>query len=384
MLTPDLITTSCGPNALTLDEKSAKRNNGLELLRLGAALSVLYGHLVLSATFATDLASYVGQVRLPLIPKDTHFLWTFGSVYGLLTGGNVTIVGVAIFFLITGWLTPDMMKRHKRKAYLINRFFRIMPLLVFATLLSALIIFLGGGTTPITFSGVMGTATTTYREIKTPVILPTVWTLAIEIKFYLIFFAVGKWNDIKLLYASSICLVVYFFCVHIGGGALILAHDLHYILFIFTGIALRFAFDYKRFIPAIFTLSFFNLSRLHYALAEIHPIQTFGISNQAAALAVLIICLYYSDRISTSIRSLANLTYSLYLLHLIPGFALIYLLRSTMPVPVMICLVVATIFIISYFSYNYIERPFMTFGKILVRRLSPGVIIPAVSSSPET
>jgi len=127
------------------------RNNSLELLRFGAALSVLYGHLVWSATYATDISDFVGSVKLPLIPEDTHSLWQFQSSYGAIThGGNITAVGIAIFFLITGWLTPDLMERYQRKAYLINRFFRIMPLLVFATLLSAAIIRAIGGTMPVT------------------------------------------------------------------------------------------------------------------------------------------------------------------------------------------------------------------------------------------
>lgn len=345
---------------------AVSRNNGLELLRFGAALSVLYGHLIWSATFATDISTIVGAVKLPLIPEDTHVIWQFQNVYGFLTrGGNITAVGIAIFFLITGWLTPDLMERYKPKAYLINRFFRIMPLLVFATLLSAVIVIAMGGTMPVTWLGLIGTSTTLYREIGVTVLLPVVWTLAIEIKFYLLSFAIGKWNIRKLIYTTFGCLIAYFLSIYVGGSLLILAHDLHFILFILVGIGLRFAVNQRVAIPIVFTMISFNLSRINYALLAIQPHQDFNISNQVIAIVIFLICLYNSNRISNHIRTWAKLTYSIYLLHLVPGLGLICLLRDYTSPTIAVCFATTIIFFLALFSYRYIESPFIMLGKKL-------------------
>jgi len=345
------------------------RNNSLELLRFGAALSVLYGHLVWSATYATDISDFVGSVKLPLIPEDTHSLWQFQSSYGAIThGGNITAVGIAIFFLITGWLTPDLMERYQRKAYLINRFFRIMPLLVFATLLSAAIIRAIGGTMPVTWLGLLGTSTTLYREIGIPVLLPVVWTLAIELKFYVLSFAIGRWNTRKLIWTTLGCLVAYFLSIYLGGSLLILAHDLHFILFILVGISLRLVVNQQVVIPVIVTMISFNLSRLDYALSAIQPHQDFNLSTQVIAITVFLICLYNSSRISNHVRPWANLTYSLYLLHLMPGFCLVYLLRDYTSSTIAVCFALLVIFLLAAFSYRYIELPFIQyFGQNLSR-----------------
>lgn len=346
-------------------QSADNRNNSLDLLRFIAALLVVYGHLVWSATYATDIQNLVGSGNLPLIPENTHYLWKLQYYFGKLTyNSHITVIGVAIFFLVTGWLTPDMMAKYGRTSYLINRFFRIIPLLVFATLLCAAIL-MAIESTPISPMSLIGSSTTFSRELGVVLLLPVVWTLAIEIKFYFLSAVVGRWTTKKLGLASLACWAAFNLGIYGGGTTIIIAHDLHFILFILVGIGIRLSIDSKSVAPFFITITIFNLSRLNYATSIIEPHQNFTRITQAIAITIFGLCIYNSRRISNGIRSLANLTYSIYLLHLNIGFAIMYTFRSYMSPTVLVFLAAGVIFILATFSYKYIEVPFISLGKKL-------------------
>jgi peptidoglycan/LPS O-acetylase OafA/YrhL len=143
-----------------------QRNNGLELLRFLAALAVVYGHLVWGGTYETDLSFFVGSAEFPLVPANTQSLWMLQKVFGgVFRGAPITVIGVAVFFLLTGWLTPDLLQRNTRAGYLVNRCFRIFPALVVSTLLLAIIQKYLHATAVVDLKNIFGTATTSYREI---------------------------------------------------------------------------------------------------------------------------------------------------------------------------------------------------------------------------
>lgn len=79
------------------------REYGLDFARLVAAYLVLFGHYFLSGTFDTTSRTWIGESEsLPLLDKASHFLWV-PDIFLLEHAGTASaILGVALFFLISG------------------------------------------------------------------------------------------------------------------------------------------------------------------------------------------------------------------------------------------------------------------------------------------
>jgi peptidoglycan/LPS O-acetylase OafA/YrhL len=346
-----------------------QRVNGLELTRFLAALAVVYGHLVWSATYDTNLSFYAGPASFPLIPPDTQSLWMFQEAVGnVFHGAHITIIGVALFFLLTGWLTPDLLQRNTRTGYLINRFFRIFPALIISTVVLAFIQKYLHATAPINAKNIFGTITTSYREIGAISLNGVVWTLAIEIRFYILCFCFGTWTCLRLAGAGLLLLIVCNVASHVGSIFLPLAHDSSYMIFILCGVALRRAWDDPSKQLPLATLFFlvfiFNVSRLNGYL--FHPTQDFTAMNQGLTYAVFMLCFLTSKWIGNWIQPLAALTYPLYLLHLIIGLATIRLLKAYLGSTGAVFAAVCASFCAAYIFTKLVEVPSIMFGKRVV------------------
>ncbi|MBQ4796704.1 acyltransferase family protein, partial [Pectobacterium versatile] len=107
------------------------------------------------------------------------------------TGAATAIWGVALFFLISGWVVPPMLSRYSRKQFLINRFFRIFPMLIAAVIVAAAIQYQFGDHLSLSIGNVLSTMMLTNQFTGYPLTLGVVWTLMIEFKFYLLITFLG-------------------------------------------------------------------------------------------------------------------------------------------------------------------------------------------------
>ena len=346
------------------------RVNGLAFARFLGALAVVYGHLVWGATYDPDLSFYVGHGSFPLAPSDTHSLWMLQNGFGnLFCGAHITIIGVALFFLLTGWLTQDLMNRNTRTGYLINRIFRT---LFIATVILAVIQKYLQSTAVINFKNLFGTATTTYREIGGESLNGVVWTLAIEVRFYLLCFCFGSWTYSRLVGAGLLLFNITLLSVYTDIRFLPLAHDAFFMLFILCGVALRKLWDSPdKILPLtilLFLIFSFNISRSNIEI--IHPTQDFNLINQILTYIIFIICYHISRFIGAWIRPLAALTYTLYLSHLVIGLAVIKFFNSSIGYTSAILASFAISISVAYLLTCFVEVPFISVGKKLVNRVN--------------
>lgn len=187
------------PKITNLIKNEQSRCYGLDFLRFLSAYAVIMAHLVYAGTLSKDgdFLNYVNADKLPLFSENwiMHHL----DVY-LISNYSIALgqIGVMIFFLISGWLVPEMLMRYTRKNFIINRFFRIFPLVMFSSILTGLIIN-AFGVRQIGWLNILSSGTLLYELFDYGPINGVLWTLVIEIEFAILVFLVGKIDWLKFL-----------------------------------------------------------------------------------------------------------------------------------------------------------------------------------------
>lgn len=353
---------------------SAGRDMGLELARLLAALFVVYGHLVWSATFDSGLASFVKFDGERLIAEQTHWLWKPQAWLSEFAGGaHITVVGVTVFFLITGWLTPALVTSATRGQYLVRRVFRVVPLLVVASILTFWCVNLAGGTAQSGPFDVFATATLSYRELGAACVLPVVWSLAIELKFYALAAAVGNWTERTVIWACAGCLLATVLLLRLIPGGEAWAADISFFPLILLGVAMRCGYDLRGRmfgVGFLVALSCFAGCQLVVGVHGVVVHQLVTPANGLLAVILFVLLRRFGGAVSPKVMKASNLTYSMYLLHLAPGLAIVAIAAPHVGSAWAVCLAFGATLALSWAAYEWLERPFVRVGQRLAAKLS--------------
>lgn len=184
----------------TLAEYFDSGTNNFHLIRLLAALAVIYGH------------SYV----LTGMPGGDFFLQNVGYKF---IGG----VAVDVFFLISGFLIASSLERSSWKRYIAARVLRIVPALVVCVALSVFVL----GPLMTTAQDYWTNAATWRYFVQNAFLLSTeyrlpgvfeslpdkgvngsLWSLPLEFRLYIAFFALGLLRLMKPSRFSAVAIVV--------------------------------------------------------------------------------------------------------------------------------------------------------------------------------
>lgn len=162
-------------------------------------------------------------------------------------------LGVALFFLISGFVIPFSLKKTSLPGFLIGRFFRIFPTYLACLCIGLLTVFLGSLYWGLNFShkasDIFANAMLVHNIFGIASIDSVNWTLAIEIKFYLIVAALSA----AIFRKSILWLLVFLALVplYTWGAAIVprfplflglttqltaLSMDLNYIIFMMAGV----------------------------------------------------------------------------------------------------------------------------------------------------
>lgn len=91
------------------------RNIALDLAKILAMLLVAYGHLVSVATFAVDIPGvFPKQLSSPITPMTLQSFWKIESFFSNLFGIQFGVVGVIVFFFISGFLLEKSINKNKK------------------------------------------------------------------------------------------------------------------------------------------------------------------------------------------------------------------------------------------------------------------------------
>ncbi len=158
----------------------------LDLIRVIAVFLVMYGHLVHVAMYSPTIDGVISTKNncfLPMLDSTKPVIDGLELLFGKV-GGQTAVVGVVIFFLLTGYLSVDSLKRYGGKEFFKSRIIRLFPGLWIATVVAIVISFLVQN---IKFSllQVIGQLLMVYPIIQVAPVIGVGWTLAVEIFFYL-------------------------------------------------------------------------------------------------------------------------------------------------------------------------------------------------------
>ncbi|MFW5391985.1 acyltransferase, partial [Yersinia sp. 2544 StPb PI] len=322
------------------------RNYGLDIARIAAAYMVMFGHIVYGGTLSvgrpfTDWAGT--SEKLPLLEQNGNSWWLFDHYLLTHYGTALAIIGVSLFFIISGWLMPPMLNKYGRINFLLNRVFRIFPMLFVAVIIAALIQFFGGDRSTLNIVDVISTATLTNKIFGLQMTLGVIWTLIIEFQFYLILSFLGVITQRKVITTALmfLLLVTIIAKMNVGEYCSHIISSSYYIVFMLIGSSARIAFDEykiklakKVFIYPLITFFVFEFIRyLTVYIIKINPGQEINIISQMLILLLFITAMIIGLIVSSNIKiaghigRISDLTYSIYLLHLSVGIFVLSRIR---------------------------------------------------------
>ncbi|CAM3642936.1 acyltransferase [Cohnella lubricantis] len=377
----------------------------LDALRGLAALTVLFYHMAIVPSFLSPIA---GQL----------FSHTY-SPFGMLVNGAAAVV---LFFVLSGFVLSLPLLEGKAQPYgpyLIRRFFRIyVPYVV--SVFIALICMKSSpllGTDLLTdvfngeWSGTIGSDILLEHvyaivDVHTYTLNGVYWSLIHEMRISIIFpFVVLLLMRVRWPIVLLICLVLFSLGVlnntfdfeKSNGQMSAYTYSVHFLAYFLYGMLLA---KYRREIVHWFRglrkslkYGLLALSYLFYncAFAFIAVLNKLGIDVPfdmllrkqiyAVGVAGFMIVALASTRAAKLLTArvpvfLGNISYSLYLYHLVVMFTLINLLHGKVPLPILMLLTLILSLVVAYASWALVEKPSMALG----RRLA--LIVMAVRSSP--
>jgi peptidoglycan/LPS O-acetylase OafA/YrhL len=350
-------------------------------LRGFAAIVVVFTHLFGTFFGAQQFVSTVSFSKDLQIAKPD---WVHYFEFGYFNGP----FGVALFFLISGFVIPFSLSSNSPFRFLIARFFRIFPTYIFTFFITMLILAYSAYTWGEHFSHsfivmiLNGLLVHSFLGVGT--IDPVSWTLSIELKFYLLMAVAGSiFLQKKFLhFAFFLVLILVFtrflpyaqvnFHPRIWMFVYSFGFDVNYVLFMLIGVVFHQHFKgtvsvVQLVLRSSFIFAIFSLNWCIGPQAYQFPIIT---GFYFYALIAFSIC-YFCRNLFRPIRLLdffGDISYPIYITHSLIGFTLLKLLmREGFSFGLAICIVLSVILLLSWMIHKVIEVPTNKFGKRLVK-----------------
>ena len=295
---------------------------------------------------------------------------------------TVTGIGMEMFFFTTGFLIPLSLERCNWKQFAVKRCFRLLPVLAFAVLTCVIVSQLGIIQTHVNLRSILRTLTMTSDIIKIKseklnIIVGFSWSMQVELKFYIIAavaFFFGKTMREKFFVLCSLVLLYYVFtyifklpknfptsgyCFKLVSGCLLGA--------------VYYFYKYKH----LSKVEFFFWAIVCIFLVYFAADKTRRFSYVIGCVFVLCFAHFFTNKGNNKVvKYLANLSYSIYLFHVMPR----YYLNKHHPIDIQSfsdiiilfgyrMLLFIPIFIACHFIYYYIEKPAYDFGRRLASRI---------------
>ncbi|MCX7218018.1 MAG: acyltransferase family protein [Burkholderiales bacterium] len=362
-----------------------RRLEHLDLLRLLAVALVMFGHYVSVAGGATSIPLIIGDnFTLPLIDSSKWQLWRFEVFLITKFSTQTAILGVSLFFLITGYLMPVMMDRYTRSTFLVNRVFRILPILFVAMILLGVFV---GATQGIFFnwSSYLASWTLTYPIFGVIPVSGVLWTLLIEVLFYACACLIGSFSIHKLFFLQINLLAIILFSDKLPNEYFLMlaATQAKYLLMITVGSAIFLAEKEDEWHKKIsLVLGSIFLSYLGFQLYKYGHEDTSTYNNLGTQLLALTLFLLFHwlatfglfKKLPAFIFWMSDLVYPIYLLHAAIGLGTMALLRPLNNEPYFLLAGALTSSIsLSWVLHVSVEKPGILIGKRLTKGLNAKV-----------
>lgn len=363
-----------------------KRFEELDSLRGLAAISVLFSHLAI----ATDITT-----------KDSFMKMIDRSPFHIVYAGHEAVI---FFFILSGFVLSLPAIRGRKTIYsdfIIKRIARIyIPVIIMISiaLIALMIIKITGISNAQGWLANMWQSDVSIIDVINNVMLigffdynslnPVIWSLVHEMRisfvFPIIIMLLLKMNWKKsLVFALAISAVGGTMHILWGSGHISIGKSLHYTAMFIVGAILArnmerivsfFNNKSKRVIMAYFILAVLAYTYTFWFLPNISIIHNTLIDDWMTAIgASLFIMLALSSVMFSKILklkwvySLGQISFSLYLLHLIVMLFIFNLFNGVLPVWILVIASITISIILSAINYKYVEKYSMSLGRNLLK-----------------
>jgi peptidoglycan/LPS O-acetylase OafA/YrhL len=361
----------------------------VQYMRGFAALLVLYAHIVVVGT--TDPVT--PRLYLPMVPhtpvsgtqilaaeaflRPEYFIERFRIVSGDL--------GVAIFFLISGFVIQGSLQTLSPGLFIGRRIFRIYPLTIFVVFITAIVLAvycrLYGVQEPFTIHSTILSAFLLNGFFPSLYVLPVLWSLMVEVSFYVlmacIFLLSKKCGYLEMITAGTSCLLLTYLGTDPPAALLPVALQVHnvgymavYMIYMLIGSAIFRGVTTPNEIlkstgTVIVLLSTFLLGREVFQqhspnYVHITVITSVGtVFAFAAGLAAERVLRWWPI-----LAFFGDISFPLYLVHVPLGWAMIYeLSRRHVPLWLSMSITVVTCILLAWLLHVTVEKPSYILGQ---------------------
>lgn len=339
----------------------------IHILRAMAPLPVMWAHLALLAEW-----QYHGT-WLPL----TLFDRTIGAPLHLYQSGGH--LGVIVFFLISGYIISYVAEREERMPFAVKRVFRLLPALIAAITILAILNTIGSISKPDIKITDYLLSMFLLDQFFWPgaTVLPVTWTLFPEIAFYAIvcaFMPLIKARPVASTFALALASYFVMVATNLSGHALPHTSHLGFLPIFIIGRVFFLIQNGKMAKEVALVFIAVSLLTLYATFAAIWPDQMWTDPRQpwTYPLAILIFygCMLWNPKtMPKAVRFLGNISYSLYLIHVPVGW---FVMDKVQPragfTAGFIASVAASIFA-AWLIYTLIEVPGRKMGRKLITAL---------------
>jgi len=358
-----------------------------QMLRGIAALTVVYFHL--GELFWVDnefVAKFSYLHPIALKSKPLYIFLTGWLGHNRIELGDF---GVALFFLISGFVIPFSIFKVGNAKFLLRRCLRIYPTYIVGLSFTTLVILLEChlNNLPVNFTArdFLANATLTFDIFPCDTIDKVNWTLITEMRFYLLCILLNSVSSLRnpfaLAFAALLLCGSNFLLPWASSTASpflitfvsLLGHYSPYLIFMFIGVGFHNLFQ-STWPLAWFLLVGALLLGLFYTSAFAIPSHNWVqrlVRGYTLALAVFSLVYLFRHRLKPHpvLNFFAEISFPLYVIHGLAGYALLTFLFNLHPFSLLNLAETVVIFIfLSYLLHVYVEVPTNRLGHLLTKK----------------
>jgi peptidoglycan/LPS O-acetylase OafA/YrhL len=303
--------------------------------------------------------------------------------------------GVALFFLITGYVNPFAYARTKAPAYLVGRIFRIYPTYMAGFAISLLALwacrqYFGNTHWPYTPDHVAAHFFPGIRDtLQYPTIDGIIWTLEIEVRFYIVaavLAALLRSGDSRVFIAPFVLGAValglgfdtpwYQYTSTMFNFAMLYRNSADFIVFMFIGTAFHYhhrgrlgAETLLVLVPSLFGL-FLTVQFFAPVINGLPYMWSYGLALIVFSFAATRLRDWRGNRVT---RFFASISYPLYVVHGLLGYTVMRIVMDRSQQPLLaVSLALVCAIVAAWLLHVVVEQPTHRLGKRLAARLPRG------------